>query len=125
METVIEILLEFFAQMVLEILAELGLRSIKEPFRRQPRPAYAVAGYILFGGIVGLVSVWLLPQHLIAHEHLRLANLILSPLVAGLVMMLLGHWRRQRRQPLIRLDRFGYGFLFALSIAVVRYLLAA
>jgi hypothetical protein len=36
-------------------------------------------------------------------------------------MVALGAWRAQRGEPLLRLDRFSYGYLFALSQALVRF----
>jgi hypothetical protein len=40
---------------------------------------------------------------------------------AGLAMMARGAWRRRRDQELIRLDKFAYGYLFALAMALVRF----
>jgi hypothetical protein len=39
-------------------------------------------------------------------------------------MALIGIWRDRRGQEPIRLDRFAYGYLFALSLALVRFFLA-
>ena len=33
----------------------------------------------------------------------------------------IGAWRRRRDQELIRLDRFAYGYLFALAMAAIRF----
>jgi hypothetical protein len=38
-------------------------------------------------------------------------------------MALLGAWRARRGQDLIRLDRFAYGYLFALAMAAMRFAL--
>ena len=32
-----------------------------------------------------------------------------------------GQWRVRRRQRLVRLDRFVYGYLFAVALAAVRF----
>ena len=47
---------------------------------------------------------------------------MLTPLAAGTAMAALGAWGRRREEKTIRLDRFGYGFAFALSMALVRFL---
>jgi hypothetical protein len=39
-------------------------------------------------------------------------------------MCLVGAWRLRREQELVRLDRFAYGYLFALAMALVRFYLA-
>jgi hypothetical protein len=36
-------------------------------------------------------------------------------------MCLAGRWRARRGQALLRIDRFASGYLFALSLALVRY----
>jgi len=40
-------------------------------------------------------------------------------------MAILGAWRARRGQQVLRIDRFAYGYLFALSIALVRFYFAA
>ena len=42
--------------------------------------------------------------------------------VSGLSMAAIGAWRARRGQNLLRMDRFAYGFFFALTMALVRYL---
>lgn len=46
---------------------------------------------------------------------------IFGLLAGGLLMSLLGTWRTGRSQSLLRIDRFAYGFLFALALALVRF----
>jgi len=114
-----ELLLQVFG----ELIAELIGRSVKEPFRR-PKPIHpwlAAIGYGIFGAIAGTISLWVLPSLFISAEWLRIVNLIATPLVAGLIMGRLGAWREMKDQETIRLDTFSYGFLFALSMALVRF----
>ena len=81
----------------------------------------AVLGYLLLGGSVGAASVWLMPQHLTRDGWPRLVNLVVTPVIAGFAMALLGLWRARRGDPVLRIDRFACGYLFALTVAVVRY----
>lgn len=114
-----ELLLQFFG----ELIAELIGRSMKEPFRR-PKPVHpllAAIGYGIFGVIAGAVSLWMLPALFISEEWLRIVNLIITPIAAGLIMARLGAWREMRDQETIRLDTFAYGFIFALAMALVRF----
>jgi hypothetical protein len=60
------------------------------------------------------------PTSFIRDPRLRVINVALTPIVAGAAMALLGTWRRRREQPLVRLDRFTYGFVFAFAMALVR-----
>lgn len=135
MEILFELLLwlgqllgELLLQLVLEALAELGVEAIKEavrsarptPPKEKYRPWLAAIGYVLLGAIFGLISLWPFPHHFATHLGLRIANLIITPCVAGWAMVELGRWRQRRNQPAILLHKFRYGYLFALSFAAVR-----
>jgi hypothetical protein len=115
---------ELILQMIVEAVAELVGHSIKEPFRRPEsvHPWLAAIGYFIFGGIAGGLSLLLFPNLFIETKWLRVANIALSPLAAGLIMSLVGSWRRKHEKELIRLDSFAYGFCFALSMSFVRFI---
>ncbi len=112
---------EFLLQVVIEVLCELGLRSVAEPWRAAPNPWLAGMGYAVLGAAAGGVSLWLFPALMMHTPLLRLMNLALAPVAAGVVMSALGGWRRHRGQVLLRLDRFAWGYLFALAMALVRF----
>jgi sterol desaturase/sphingolipid hydroxylase (fatty acid hydroxylase superfamily) len=120
---ILQFLGELLLQAFFELLAELFGRSVKEPFRRpQPiHPWLAAIGYGIFGAIAGAISLWALPSLFISAQWLRIVNLIATPLLAGLMMERLGAWREMKDQKTIRLDTFAYGFVFALSMALVRF----
>jgi hypothetical protein len=69
-----------------------------------------------------VLSLWLFPALFIGNKTLRVLNLLLTPVTADALMATLGARRRRRIQKLIRLDRFSYGFLFALAMALVRFI---
>jgi hypothetical protein len=48
----------------------------------------------------------------------------MTPLLVGGGMMILGRLRESKGQQLVRLDRFGYAFVFAFSMALVRFFFA-
>jgi hypothetical protein len=104
---------------------ELGLRSMAEPFRRKPNAWLAVLGHVLLGTLLGAISLCAFPNHLTRDGWPRLLNLVFTPVLAGLAMALLGRWRARRGDPVLRIDQFAYGYLFALAVAVVRYAFAA
>lgn len=129
MELLIELLLGFFGELVLplvwEIFAEFGLQSLVEPFRKQPRPWVAAVGYLAFGAALGGLSLWILPHHLLGSQGLAVVSVALSPVVAGFGMAALGAWRARRGQRVLRIDRFSYGYAFALAFGLVRFAFAA
>ena len=103
------------------MLVEWGLQSLAEPFRKQPNVWLSVLGYLLLGALFGALSLWVLPHHLTRDGWPRLLNLVFTPVLAGLAMTLLGRWRARRGDPVLRIDRFACGYLFALAVAVVRF----
>lgn len=121
MEFLVELFLEFGIQIIVECLIELGLHSMAEPLRRPANPWLASIGYSIFGAILGGVSVWLFPTHMVSSAVWRWGNLLVTPLAVGLSMAWLGGWRARRGQVVLRIDRFSYGYLFALSLALVRF----
>lgn len=119
----VKVLGELFLQVFGELIVELIGRSLHEPFRRpKPRhPFLALIGYGLFGAIIGAISLWALPSPIISTHWLRVVNLIVTPVVAGFLMERLGAWRERNHPTRERLNRFAYGYVFALSMAVVRF----
>ena len=128
MEFLFEILFQFLGeimlQVVFELLAELGLHSLGDPFKRPRNPVLSTIGFVLWGAIAGGLSLLILPKSPISNQALRQLNLLLAPLAAGGAMMLVGRRRGKKGQGLVKLDRFGYAFVLALAMAIVRYLWA-
>jgi len=120
LEALLEIIGELVVQGLAEVLAEIGLQAMGEDSQRRPHPFLAAIGYACFGAILGFGSLTVLPNNLVP-ESLRLANLILTPLAVGALMTAIGAWRARRGQPVLRIDRFAYGYLFALTFALVRF----
>lgn len=127
MEFLFELLLEIFGEALLQVvfgsMGEAGQHLLRNP-EHEPRersPWVLGLGYALLGALAGAISLLLLPHGLIRHPIARFANLLLSPLAAGLSAALLGAWRRRRGQQVLGLDRFVYGFAMGLAMAGVRY----
>jgi hypothetical protein len=124
LEFIFQLLGEFLLQVVGEALVEIGFHSLAEPFRRPPNPWLAAIGYAIFGAILGGISLLVFPNNLVPWSW-RVANLVATPIAVGGVMAVIGAWRARRGQSLLRIDRFSYGYLFALGIALVRFHFAA
>jgi hypothetical protein len=129
MEIIFEFVFSFLGEFLLQVLGELflniGLHSLAEPFRREPNPWLAAIGYLVFGAVLGGVSLLVFPDYLVASKSLRVANAVLSPIAAGLSMAAMGKWRAKRGQDVLRIDKFSYGYLFALSLGLVRFWFAS
>ena len=124
LEFLFQIIGEVVLQLVFEALAELGLHTLAEPFRRPPNLWLAAFGYTLFGAAAGGLTLLTFPSHLVTSHGLRVANLIITPMAVGLLMCAMGAWRARRGEQLLRIDRFAYGYLFAVSLALVRFAFA-
>lgn len=116
-------LLELFGEAALQLLVELGARSLVAPFRREGtlHPGYSAAGYVFFGALMGGLSLLVFPDLFVRSKVGRVANLVLTPLLSGAAMAGLRLLRERRGKTTILLDRFAYGFLFALAMGGVRF----
>lgn len=130
MEFLLELLLmllQFVGEILLQIAFEAGAEFLGHVIRERRsakpiHPVLAAVGCVLFGALAGWLSLLVFPSLFIKKGWMRMANLVTAPLAAGLAMSLFGSLRQRHEQELIRLDRFSYGFLFALCMAVVRFL---
>ena len=124
MSFLVELLFEFVIQFVLEVLVEMGAHGLKRG--RSPfHPSISVAIYVLLGGLLGWVSYLFFPQHFISHPYIRIVNLIVTPIAVGLALGAIGSWRAKRGIELVRLDKFAYGYTFALAFALARFSLGS
>lgn len=87
-------------------------------------PALAGAGYALFGLIFGGLSLLLFPHRLLHSSKFHGASLLISPAIAGMMMSWTGSFLRRRDKKVTQLESFGYGFVFAFGIALLRFFFA-
>jgi hypothetical protein len=157
---IVLILLQLFGELLLQVLGEslvqlichglsklLGGSSHPALFpARVDRPApthpvVAACGYGLMGGFVGGLTLLMLPTALVQHPVLRSLNLFFSPVLVGLLVVMLGQRQQNAKPPHLRpidhrsprqspdqktpeIYSFACGFAFAFAIALVRYLWA-
>ncbi len=121
----LEIAGEFLLQIAFEGIADLIGHGAKAGSRQRSgkpmHPPLVAAGYVLLGAAAGAASLWLLPGLFIKSDGLRFANLIITPLLSGAVMAWMGSWRRRHDKNTLRIETFTYGYCFAFSMAVVRF----
>ncbi len=125
---IIQIIGEFIIQLIGQFFGEalflFVYRSLSEPFKKNPNPWLGALGFILIGSIVGGFSLLVLPSNLIPVGTSRMANLILTPLLVGLCTSLIGAWRTKRGSWMLPIDKFWHGYVFALTIALIRFIFA-
>lgn len=67
------------------------------------------------------MSCAFLQQRFLEGQIVAYANLVVTPIVVGAAFGLIGAWRSKRGKELVRLDKFLYGYTFALAFALARY----
>lgn len=117
----IEFIFEVLLQLVFEILEVVFTSGAGKRERESQSPIVTAIIYIAFGIMAGFVSLWIFPQAFIHNSLGRIANLILTPVLMGLLAAAFAAWRAGDGQGL-RLGRFINGYVFALSLALVRFL---
>ena len=119
-------LLEIFGEFLLQILFELIAEATSALIhRRRPssQPACLV-GLAFAGAAAGLVSAWLFPHRLIGTRVvLPGLRLLLAPIATGAAMHFLGKQLRHLGRYTSSLVTFRGGAVFALSMALIRWLL--
>ena len=123
---ILGLLAEFLLQFVIELAAEFGLHAAKDMAQgRNTMPVgVALLGYVVLGLSLGWLSLLVFPERFVSSSPVPGVSLVVPPLFAGLGMWGIGWLRRRHHGHVIRLDRFTFGFVFALSIALVRFALA-
>jgi hypothetical protein len=121
---IIEILVEFVIQFFIELLVEVGAHGIKSD-RPRLHPAIAFAVYVLLGAGLGFLSCIFFQQRLLSHPLAQYANIAITPVFVGLAISAVGSWRLKRGTQLVPLDKFLYGYTFALAFAITRYAVTA
>jgi hypothetical protein len=122
MEIIFEIVFELLLQVVFEAIASSGVHLFSGTKPAKPvNPFLAGVGYFLLGAMAGGLSLWIFPGLFIAAGWMRTANLVVTPVLAGAAMAAIGRWRSKHDKEILRIDRFAYGYLFALAMALVRF----
>lgn len=121
----VSILWDAVVQLTIELLGELGWEAVKGSLesRRRTHPALAAVGIVLLGTLAGGLVFLIRPERIIPSRSLPGASLIFAPLVTGAAMEYYGRWRVSRGGSPSRLATFWGGALFALAMAVTRFLL--
>ena len=122
MEIVFEILIQILAELFLQILFELGVRSLIVPSRKKSNPYLSFFGYVLMGALAGFLSLLFFKELFIKGFQMQVLNLFITPLIAGFLMSYIGRVREKKGVALVRLDKFTFGFVFALAMALVRFI---
>jgi hypothetical protein len=119
---IVELFGEVIVELLLEAVCSLFVRMIRGVFEGVDgaSPIIAAVGYLALGLGAGVVSVFVLPHHLVQPSKFHGISLLVSPLITGLIMSQVGAFLRRKDKTTVRIESFLYGFTFALGIAIIR-----
>jgi len=126
MEFLLELLFEFFGELFLQLFGELFGGIFKAGWYklrgrdRELTPAQEAAWSIVTGIAAGLLTVLVVPHLAIRLHWLQILNLLLAPLLAGLLVERARAWRESRRE--FSAEVAGYAGLFGFAFALTRWL---
>jgi hypothetical protein len=125
LSAVAELLFEVLFQVVVEAVVALIVRSIRNVFEETNaiNPILATTGYLLLGSAFGIASLRLFPHPFFQPSKFHGISLVISPVITGLVMSQVGIVLRRKGKQAVRIESFGYGFTFALGLALIRFIL--
>jgi hypothetical protein len=129
-----EVLFEALFEVACEGLASLSTRGIRKVFESisdvhpiaaisDVNPIATTFALGMLGVLVGFLSVVVYPHPFVHPSRLHGISVIASPLITGLVMSQLGRLLRSRGRRVVPIESFGYGFVFAFAMALVRFLM--
>jgi hypothetical protein len=123
-EFIVSFLTELGGPLIFELLAELGLRSAASALGKDKEihPIFSLFGYIFLALICSSISIAIHRGHYIKNVNLQYLNLVISPVLIGLIMKYRGKYLHAKDKKTIRLDSFWYGYVFALTFSLVRFI---
>jgi len=127
-----ELFLETFLELIAATVVDLASRALLGVFAGL---AEAVKGsrfltgftYAVVGALAGAISLLVLPHTLIHRDppiRFHGISLVISPIIAGLLLSSLGVFMRRWGKKATPIETFGYGFAFALGMALIRLFFA-
>ena len=117
-ELLLELVIQFIFEVVVESISHVIHKLLGITIRK---PLVAATVYAILGAAAGGISLLVIPTLMIQTQWGRWLNLAVTPLLCGLLMACIGSRRARKNEPVLRLDRFSYGWLFAMAMATVRF----
>jgi hypothetical protein len=124
----LEMFLEIFFEAAFEFAAEFfgafiwrGVAAVFDTSEFK-NPLLACIGYVFLGGVAGGLSLPFFPHPMVHPSRVPGLSVVISPVLAGLGMSMVGTALRKRNKKAMQIESFGYGFAFAFGMALVRFL---
>lgn len=118
--------MEEISQLIFEVVGQAIVEFIVDAFWRTMPPGGKVVLKVLlcagFAALLGFLSSIPFPDPFIESEAGRIAYLVIVPVALGEGMAMIGRFMSARGRNRTSLESFGFGWLFAFSFALVRFI---
>lgn len=125
LEAIFELLFEFFGELLLQLVGELLGGAFKAGWYRlrgrdrEIQPMHEAGWSVVTGMAAGGLTLFIFPALALRLPLLQALNILLAPVVAGLLVERLRAWREGRRG--FSFPVFGYAALFGMAFALTRW----
>ena len=118
---IFELVLTFVIEIVAEVIGELGFHSLAAVLERSGKSRILVGfGYSILGGILGGLSVLIVPEPMLRSGAVKILYFALSPILLGFSLCVISWLIDGRRYPILSLEKFLFGAVFALAYSGAR-----
>ena len=123
LEMIFQVVLEFVFEAIVEILSELGLNVFEKTSKSKTlSPVLRGVTYLVVGTLLGVLSYFVIPVHVLQNTFLRIVGMILSPISMGLMLCLVS-WivsRKDRNEAFWSTEKFIHGVVSGASYSMAR-----
>lgn len=126
MEEVLIVILQFLGELILEVLASSPLEffSNSQASVNSDSRENSCIKWFCGGALLGGLSLLVLHNSMISLTILRLANLVLAPILSGLVSKGIASYRAQRDPAFMPRTNFWQAFWFTFGLVLIRFMYA-
>jgi hypothetical protein len=121
-EEVLAVIFQVAFEIGFQVLISGGVDLAAAASRRTPSGCGWAVTHAVVGGLCGWLSALMVPHLVLPYTWLRIANLVVGPLVAGGLTLLVDRWLRRGAGGA---TPFWHGFGFALAFGLARFAFAA
>ncbi len=122
-EAIFQVILEIVFEIIGEILSEVGLNIFERGREfRSVSSVFRAFTYLVVGTLLGILSYFVQPFHLVENMSLRIIGMILSPISMGLMLCFVSWfiYRRDRNEAFWSKEKFIQGVVFGVSYSYTR-----
>jgi hypothetical protein len=127
MEELITLILQFVIEVLFESFTYLPFEWATTR-RERPQRDWILGpcvGWLVGGACLGGLSLLIVPHTVLRHPWMRIANLIVAPLISATLAKWLARYRQQRTATVDPQHQFWYAFWFSLGITAIRFVYAS